>query len=109
MTSSDTKQQQDVRASLPTLPVLQILQVDLTGGYYDAGDNVKFNWPLAHTVTMLSWGAIEYGDQLAEAGELQHVREAIKWATDFLLKAAVGPTKLYTQVYQRLGYECQQK
>ncbi|KAF2290673.1 hypothetical protein GH714_014947 [Hevea brasiliensis] len=29
--------------------------VDLTGGYYDAGDNVKFNFPMAFTTT-ISWG-----------------------------------------------------
>ncbi|KAM7465502.1 hypothetical protein LguiB_013064 [Lonicera macranthoides] len=28
--------------------------VDLTGGYYNAGDNVKFNFPMAYTTTMLS-------------------------------------------------------
>ncbi|KAK9057840.1 hypothetical protein SSX86_022678 [Deinandra increscens subsp. villosa] len=29
--------------------------VDLVGGYYDAGDNVKFGLPMAFTVTMRSW------------------------------------------------------
>ncbi|KAJ6701847.1 ENDOGLUCANASE [Salix koriyanagi] len=35
--------------------------VDLVGGYYDAGDNVKFGLPMAFTVTMMSWSIIEYG------------------------------------------------
>ncbi|PWZ23617.1 Endoglucanase 2 [Zea mays] len=39
--------------------------VDLVGGYYDAGDNVKFGLPMAFTVTMMSWSVIEYGDQMA--------------------------------------------
>ncbi|KAM7257541.1 hypothetical protein ACFE04_013282 [Oxalis oulophora] len=34
--------------------------VDLSGGYYDAGDNVKFGWTTSFTVCLLSWGAIEY-------------------------------------------------
>lgn len=79
--------------------MLQIVQIDLKGGCYDAGDNVKFTWPMAFTVAMLSWDVIEYGDKLYSAGELDNVREAIKWVTDFLLKVAVAPTKLYTQVH----------
>lgn len=30
--------------------------VDLTGGWYDAGDHVKFGFPMASTATMLAWG-----------------------------------------------------
>ena len=33
--------------------------VDLTGGLYDAGDNVKFNLPMAYTATMLAWSVYE--------------------------------------------------
>ncbi|GJN38138.1 hypothetical protein PR202_gb27151 [Eleusine coracana subsp. coracana] len=44
--------------------------VDLVGGYYDAGDNVKFGLPMAFTVTMMSWSVLEYGEQMAAAGEL---------------------------------------
>jgi hypothetical protein len=46
--------------------------VDLEGGYYDAGDNVKFGLPMAFTVTMMSWSVLEYGEQMAAAGELGH-------------------------------------
>ncbi|GER27619.1 endoglucanase [Striga asiatica] len=50
--------------------------VDLTGGYYDAGDNVKFNLPMAFTTTMLSWSAIEYGKKLGP--QLASTRAAIR-------------------------------
>ncbi|KAJ0555718.1 putative cellulase [Helianthus annuus] len=46
--------------------------VDLVGGYYDAGDNVKFGLPMAFTVTMMSWSILEYGAQMASSGELGH-------------------------------------
>lgn len=36
--------------------------VDLSGGWVDAGDNVKFNFPLAFSVVNLAWGGIEYYD-----------------------------------------------
>jgi len=42
--------------------------VDLTGGYYDAGDNVKYGLPMAFTVTTLSWAAISYRSELQAAG-----------------------------------------
>lgn len=74
-----------------------ILQVDLTGGYYDAGDNVKFNFPMAFTTTMLSWNAIEYGKKLGP--QLAETRAAIRWATDYLLKCAWStPGRLYVGV-----------
>ncbi|KAI5668952.1 hypothetical protein M9H77_18805 [Catharanthus roseus] len=71
--------------------------VDLAGGYYDAGDNVKFNFPMAFTTTMLSWSALEYGKRMGT--QLQNTRAAIRWATDYLLKCATAtPGKLYVGV-----------
>lgn len=68
------------------------------GGYYDAGDNIKFGLPMAFTVTMLSWGVIEYGEQLAAAGEYTHALEAIKWGTDYFIKAHPHPNVFWAQV-----------
>ncbi|KAK7276525.1 hypothetical protein RIF29_17666 [Crotalaria pallida] len=72
--------------------------VDLVGGYYDAGDHVKFGLPMAFTVTMLSWGAIEYMQEIADAGELEHTMEAIKWGTDYFIKAHTSPNVLWAEV-----------
>ncbi|KAH6822674.1 glycosyl hydrolase 9B8 [Perilla frutescens var. hirtella] len=72
--------------------------VDLVGGYYDAGDNVKFGLPMAFTVTMLSWGVIEFREEIAAAGELRHALEAIKWGTDYFIKAHTHPHVLWAQV-----------
>ncbi|PIA55140.1 hypothetical protein AQUCO_00800102v1 [Aquilegia coerulea] len=71
--------------------------VDLRGGYYDAGDNVKFNFPMAYTTTMLSWSTLEYGGRMGP--ELGNARAAIRWATDYLIKCATAtPGKLYVGV-----------
>ncbi|KAL5714826.1 cellulase [Ranunculus cassubicifolius] len=73
-------------------------KVDLRGGYYDAGDNVKFNLPMAFTTTMLSWSALEYGGRMA-SNQLESARVAIRWATDYLLRCATAtPGKLYVGV-----------
>nr|XP_004292399.2 PREDICTED: endoglucanase 9-like [Fragaria vesca subsp. vesca] len=75
----------------------RLAQVDLTGGYYDAGDNVKFNLPMAFTTTMLSWGALEYGEKMGP--QLASTQEAIRWSATYLLKCATAtPGKLYVGV-----------
>ncbi|KAK7273717.1 hypothetical protein RIF29_14777 [Crotalaria pallida] len=72
--------------------------VDLVGGYYDAGDNLKLGFPMAFTITMLSWSTIEFGDKLAHNNELTNALAAIKWGTDYLMKAHPEPNVLYGEV-----------
>ncbi|CAL5006588.1 unnamed protein product [Urochloa decumbens] len=72
--------------------------VNLTGGYYDAGDNVKFGFPMAFSVSLLSWSALEFRDEVSAAGQLLYLRSAIQWGAYFLLRAHTSPTTLYTQV-----------
>ena len=79
--------------------------MDLVGGYYDAGDNVKFGLPMAFTVTMMSWSILEYGDQMAAAGELGHAVEAVKWGTDYFVKAHPEPNVLYGEVGPLVGFQ----
>uniref|UniRef100_A0A803Q9N6 cellulase n=1 Tax=Cannabis sativa TaxID=3483 RepID=A0A803Q9N6_CANSA len=64
--------------------------VDLTGGYYDAGDNIKFGFPMSFTTTMLAWSVIEFGDSMPPA-ELRNSMVAIRWASDYLLKTVGDP------------------
>ncbi|KAI4383067.1 hypothetical protein MLD38_008947 [Melastoma candidum] len=75
--------------------------VDLTGGYYDAGDNVKFNLPMAFTITNLAWGAIEYGKLMGP--DRVHALEAIRWGTDYLLKCTSIPGRVFAQVGEPYG------
>ncbi|KAD3641938.1 hypothetical protein E3N88_31162 [Mikania micrantha] len=72
--------------------------VNLVGGYYDAGDHVKFGLPMAYSVTMLSWGAIEYGRSMTDLNQMGHVLSAIKWGTDYFIKAHSQPNVLWGQV-----------
>lgn len=74
------------------------MQIDLVGGYYDAGDNVKFGFPMAFTVTMLAWSSIEFNSQLKARNELGNVLEAIKWGADYFIKAHPEPNVLYGEV-----------
>lgn len=71
---------------------------DLTGGYYDAGDNVKFNFPMAFTTTMLAWSVIEFGE-LMPPPELRNALVALRWSSDYLLKSVSQlPNRIFVQV-----------
>lgn len=75
---------------------------DLEGGYFDAGDHVKFGQPMAASVNMLAWGGVEYTDAYKGAGQFDELLDAVKWGTDYFLKAhetSGGKTaKLWVQV-----------
>ncbi len=60
---------------------------DLSGGWYDAGDHVKFGLPMAFSATTLAWGAIDYGDGYKASGSFDDVEKHISWVTDYLMRA----------------------
>ncbi|KAF7827022.1 endoglucanase 12 [Senna tora] len=78
------------------------LKGGLVGGYYDAGDNVKFHFPMAYSMTMLSWSVIEYRQKYEAIKEYTHARDLIKWGADYLLltfnSSAPKIDKIYCQV-----------
>ena len=80
---------------------------DLEGGYFDAGDHVKFGQPMAASVNMLAWGGVEYTDAYKQSGQFDELLDAVKWGTDYFLKAhetSGGKTsKLWVQVAQGGG------
>ncbi|KAI4323866.1 hypothetical protein L6164_023441 [Bauhinia variegata] len=64
----------------------------MVGGYYDAGDNVKFHFPMAFTSTMLAWSVIEFGNLMGS--DVQHALEALRWGANYFLKATKGVPNL---------------
>ncbi|KAI9489430.1 Six-hairpin glycosidase-like protein [Zychaea mexicana] len=72
--------------------------VDLTGGYYDAGNYLKFTVPLSHTLTLIAWGALEWYDGYVSAGQTEHLHDMIRWGTDWLIKAHPSDNVLFVQV-----------
>lgn len=75
------------------------MQVDLVGGYYDAGDHVKFGFPMAYAVTMLSWGVLEFEKEMVAANSLNRALDAIRWGTNYFIKAHTEPNTLWVQVH----------
>ncbi|GAB4842798.1 hypothetical protein Ancab_012776 [Ancistrocladus abbreviatus] len=73
-------------------------QVDLVGGYYDAGDHVKFGLPMAFSVTMLAWAAVDFRSEIVAANQMEHTLQAIQWGTDYFTKAHSDLHVLWAQV-----------
>uniref|UniRef100_A0A0D9XG17 Endoglucanase n=1 Tax=Leersia perrieri TaxID=77586 RepID=A0A0D9XG17_9ORYZ len=72
--------------------------LDLSKGMYDAGDHIKFSFPMAFTATVLSWSILEYGDQMSAAKQLDPALDALRWITDFLINAHPSDNVFYIQV-----------
>ncbi|KAI8381538.1 Six-hairpin glycosidase-like protein [Radiomyces spectabilis] len=72
--------------------------VDLVGGYYDAGNYMKFTVPLAHTISLIAWSASEWFDGYQKANQTSHLYDMVRWGTDWLMKAHPKPDVLYLQV-----------
>ncbi|GAA0185464.1 hypothetical protein LIER_32752 [Lithospermum erythrorhizon] len=82
-------------------------KLDLSKGLYDAGDHMKFGFPMAFTATILSWAILEYGQQMQRVKELEHAQESLKWITDYLINAHPSENVLYIQVGDAmLDHDC---
>ena len=54
------------------------------GGWYDAGDYLKLNFPLAPTVGMLAWGMVDFRDGYSNAQMLGKARNTLRIAAEYL-------------------------
>ncbi|KAH8553780.1 EndoEXOCELLULASE [Umbelopsis sp. PMI_123] len=72
--------------------------LDLTGGWYDAGDHVKFGLPMAYTTTILAWGMIEYGSTYDKYGQTTYFLNNLRVALDYFIKAHPSANVFYGQV-----------
>src|SRR5512134_58491 len=71
---------------------------NLTGGWYDAGDHVKFGLPMAASSTLLAWGALQYRSAYANSGQLPYLLDSLRWTADYFVRAHTATNELYGQV-----------
>ena len=71
---------------------------NLTGGWYDAGDHVKFGFPMAASVTLLAMGAVENRSAYVQSGQLTHLLNNLRFVNDYFIKAHTAPNELYGQI-----------
>lgn len=72
--------------------------LDLTGGWNDAGDHIKFGFPMAFSVTALNWGYLQYKDGYDAVNQTEIFKRNIKWVTDYFIKCHPSPNVFYAQV-----------
>lgn len=61
--------------------------VDLTGGWHDAGDHVKFGLPGSYSASTIGWGYYEFRDDYIDMGLQKHVEDELRWINDYFMKA----------------------
>ncbi|XP_053378966.1 endoglucanase E-4-like [Mercenaria mercenaria] len=72
---------------------------DLSGGWYDAGDHVKFNLPMAWSATVLLWGMLEFREGYNSAGQTDMACDMIRTPLDYFLKCWIpDQQRNYVQV-----------
>lgn len=67
----------------------------LVGGYYDAGDTIKFGLPMATSISLLAWGLLEFPKGYPDVARM---RDTLKWGTDYFIKCHTAPNEFYAQV-----------
>jgi len=71
---------------------------DLSGGFWDAGDHVKFGLPMAESMTLLAWGLIQNPDAYTNSGQLDEIKSILRWGADYIVKAHTAPNEFWGQV-----------
>jgi len=68
---------------------------DIDGGWFDAGDHVKFNLPMSYSAAMLAWGLYEYPEGIEASGEMTNYVNNLKWVLDYLVQCDLGDSVIY--------------
>lgn len=74
------------------------VNLDLTGGYYDAGDYIKCTFPFSLTLMSVCWGANDFGQGYDMANQTAYLDDMLRWGLDWLMKAHPSPNTLFVQV-----------
>ncbi|KAI0824644.1 Six-hairpin glycosidase [Trametes gibbosa] len=74
------------------------VSLDLTGGFYDAGDYVKYTFPLSFTLMSICWGALDAGQGYELSKQTAYLDDTLRWGLDWLIKAHPSPNVLFVQV-----------
>ena len=60
------------------------------GGWFDAGDHLKFAITNAYTASVLSWGIMQYKDAVQKAGLYDSYIQNLKWGLDYVAGCDLG-------------------
>ena len=68
---------------------------EVLGGWYDAGDHVKFNLPMSYSASMLAWGLYQYPDGLEKTGLMQTYVNNLEFVLDYIADCDKGTEIVY--------------
>ncbi|KAF9362150.1 hypothetical protein BGX26_000038 [Mortierella sp. AD094] len=72
--------------------------LDLSAGYFDAGDYVKFIFPLTFSLTETCYGALQFWNGYQLANQTAYLDQMVRWGMDWLIKAHPDNHTLFAQV-----------
>jgi endoglucanase len=61
-------------------------EVDLSGGFHDAGDYIKFGLTTGFTGSTLAWSLVEYPDSFRTTGLEEEAFHILRWADDYFMR-----------------------
>ena len=61
--------------------------LNLSGGFHDAGDTVKFGLPQTYAASVLGWGMYEFPQAYTATGTWTHAMDEMKWFSDYFLRS----------------------
>eukprot|EP00775_Hariotina_reticulata_P001323 gene1323-1667_t len=82
----------------PATPAPAVVAKKTGGGWYDAGDNVKFNLPMAWSAAVLAWSVLEFTAGYKAANQYNIALDNIKWVTDYFIKCVGDGKSIVVQV-----------
>ena len=78
--------------------------LDLTGGFYVGGDHIKFNYAIAHFMTVLAWSVKHYKNAYFDAADpngtpgLHFAYRTLRWGADYLMKCHPDANTIVAQI-----------
>jgi hypothetical protein len=76
---------------------------DLTGGWFDAGDNVKWNDNMAYAAAVLAWGGADFRQGYADTGQMPWLKSNLKFVCDYFLKCFTRRNPADYELYIEVG------
>jgi len=61
--------------------------IDVSGGFHDAGDHVKFGLPEAYAASVVSWGYYEFRQAYEETDQAEHVETICRHFCDYFMRS----------------------
>jgi endoglucanase len=70
------------------------VNLNLSGGHFDAGNYIKATFPLCFVITQIAWGAMMYGQAYESSRQSAYLDETLRTMIDFVMTASSTPDQI---------------